>query len=179
MKIRNLLTPVAWIVVLLAAPAARGQLQLERGHFCSGGGVSHGGHTLQQTIGEPVVGVSTGAEHIVRHGFWGFWQAMLPTSVPYLLPPGPTELYQNFPNPFNPATTIAFNLQQRSTVRLSIYNLKGMLVRTLILETLPEGRHAVVWDGTDNSGRTVGSDVYIYRMITDHTVHANRLLLLK
>ena len=66
----------------------------------------------------------------------------------------------NYPNPFNPHTKIAFNLPRRGELSLRIYNLRGELVRILINEMRPAGEDFVVWDGSDDSGRGVASGMY-------------------
>ena len=70
----------------------------------------------------------------------------------------------NFPNPFNPTTTIDFSIPNDSKVNLSIYNLKGQKVKTLANEQLERGNHSVVWQGKDKYGKAVGSGVYFYRL---------------
>ena len=69
---------------------------------------------------------------------------------------------QNFPNPFNPSTTIPFNLQQAAHVSLDVFDVLGQRVRSLADETYGAGQHALVWEGTDDSGRGVASGLYIY-----------------
>jgi hypothetical protein len=73
-------------------------------------------------------------------------------------------LSQNFPNPFNSGTMISYDLPKEAQVSLSIYNLEGQPVCQLVQETQPAGRHAINWNGTDQSGRPVGSGVYAYRL---------------
>ncbi|MDZ7262245.1 MAG: T9SS type A sorting domain-containing protein [candidate division KSB1 bacterium] len=74
------------------------------------------------------------------------------------------RLYQNFPNPFNPCTTIEFFLPKEQRVTLSIYNLLGQRVKILLDENYKAGSHRVVWDGTDESGALVTSGIYIYQL---------------
>ena len=74
------------------------------------------------------------------------------------------ELTGNHPNPFNPRTTISFGLPAAGHANLRIIDLRGTLVRELVDEALPAGRHARIWDGTDASGRPVASGVYLYRL---------------
>ena len=77
----------------------------------------------------------------------------------------PTELsIWNYPNPFNPTTTIDFSIPNDSKVNLSIYNLKGQIVKTLANEQLERGNHSVVWHGKDKYGKAVGSGVYFYKL---------------
>ena len=69
--------------------------------------------------------------------------------------PSRTRLLGNTPNPFNPATEIRFDLAERGSIRLEVYNVTGRRVRTLVKGTWNAGSHAVVWDGRDDSGRRV------------------------
>ncbi len=73
-------------------------------------------------------------------------------------------LLQNFPNPFNPSTTLAFQLLQDSQISLTIYNAAGQEVRTLVNKSFAAGTHQVEWDGRDNNGNLVSSGIYLYRM---------------
>jgi agmatine/peptidylarginine deiminase len=77
-----------------------------------------------------------------------------------LQPSSCTEFLGNYPNPFNPTTTIRFTLANQSQVNLSIYNLRGQKVRSLINEQRTAGFHQVIWDGTDDNGLNVSSGVY-------------------
>jgi len=79
------------------------------------------------------------------------------------------ELLQNYPNPFNPTTTVRFHLPQQAEIELSIYNILGKEVRTLLQNELEAGVHAVQWDGTTNEGGDAASGVYFYRMIVRST----------
>jgi len=85
----------------------------------------------------------------------------------------------NYPNPFNPSTTIEFSIQNNSIVELSIFNVKGQMVKTLINESLNIGDYLVTWDGVDNSGSFVGSGVYFYQIKTSSNILTKRMLLLK
>ena len=96
-----------------------------------------------------------------------------------VIPVPENMLSQNFPNPFNPSTTIQFNIPRSGDVRLSIYNVKGQLVNTLVNEYLIAGQHSVVWEGRDNYGRDVASGIYFYRLETEGGVETKRMVLLK
>ena len=78
--------------------------------------------------------------------------------------PVKVSLFAAFPNPFNPATTIKFDLPTRQFVRLSIYSLDGKLIKTVIDEIRPAGSYEAVWYGRDDQGRAVASGTYVYRM---------------
>ncbi len=93
----------------------------------------------------------------------------------------PTEfaLEANYPNPFNPSTTISFALPQASEVTLAIYNVRGQLVRTLVSGALQAGRHQAIWDGRDAGGSQVASGLYIYRMRAGEFVTVRKMLFAK
>lgn len=89
-------------------------------------------------------------------------------------------LYENFPNPFNPETQIRFSIGDQENVRLSIYDVMGRQVRTLIQgESFKSGFHVVNWDGRDNAGHSVASGMYIYRIIAGDYISDKKMLLVK
>ncbi|MEN6445322.1 MAG: M14 family zinc carboxypeptidase [Candidatus Cloacimonas sp.] len=90
-----------------------------------------------------------------------------------------TLLYKNYPNPFNPETTLSFTLANGGKVSLKIYNQKGQLVKTLLDADLPSGDYQYVWNGKDDSGRSVSSGIYLYKMIADGKSQNRKMLLLK
>jgi subtilisin family serine protease len=89
------------------------------------------------------------------------------------------ELHANRPNPFNPVTTIAYDLPQSVNVRLVIYDVQGREVVELVSETQPAGRHEIVWDGRNASNETVASGVYFYRLVAADFVQTKKMVLLK
>lgn len=94
--------------------------------------------------------------------------------------PDRSVLHYNVPNPFNPNTTIAFDLANAGTVRLEIFDVSGRRVRTLIAgESYPAGRHDVVWDGRNSRGESAASGVYLYRLSTENFVDTKRMVLMK
>jgi len=90
-----------------------------------------------------------------------------------------TTLRTNYPNPFNPSTTIAFDVARTGHVSIDIYNIKGQRVRSLVSGDFKIGSHKVVWNGDDTAGRSVGSGVYFYRMTTDGYTNTRKMLLIK
>ncbi len=92
-----------------------------------------------------------------------------------------TELYGNYPNPFNPETTISYSVSQAQHVRLEVYNMRGQLVKTLINEyiTSPNTRLDVIWNGLDNNNNKVSSGIYLYKLITDNYSKTNKMILMK
>ena len=93
--------------------------------------------------------------------------------------PGCFHLYQNYPNPFNPATEIRFSLPYHAEIELGIFNILGREVKSLINGSLPAGSHAVIWDGRDNSGETVSSGIYFYRLKAGEFTARKKMILLK
>jgi hypothetical protein len=89
------------------------------------------------------------------------------------------ELMPNYPNPFNPETTISFTLPLSSQVELTIYNVIGQQVVTLINDEYPAGVHQVIWNGMDGMGRAVASGVYLYRLTAAGNVMTRKMMLLK
>jgi len=74
------------------------------------------------------------------------------------------SLHQNFPNPFNPSTTICFVLPNRERVKISVFDVTGREVRTLTNQSFNEGKHSIVWDGSDDQGVLLPSGIYFYRL---------------
>ncbi|MBD3381053.1 MAG: T9SS type A sorting domain-containing protein, partial [candidate division Zixibacteria bacterium] len=90
--------------------------------------------------------------------------------------PDKFELFANYPNPFNPATTIEFALDKQQAVRLEVFNILGRKVATLVDDVLDAGYHKVVWD---SSAEKVSSGVYFYRLKGENQAVSRKMLLLK
>jgi hypothetical protein len=89
-------------------------------------------------------------------------------------------LEQNRPNPFNIATTIDYKIDETTHVRLSVYDVRGRLVRTLVDEVQsPQPARQATWDGRDDRGESVASGIYLYRIVTENFVQTRKLALLK
>ncbi len=91
----------------------------------------------------------------------------------------PFVLGQNHPNPFNPSTSISFQLPSPSRALLEIFDVRGSLVRTLADETMSAGPHQVEWNGRDDGGGIVGSGVYFYRLTAGGHSQAKKMVILK
>jgi len=85
----------------------------------------------------------------------------------------------NFPNPFNPETTIRYQLPNNGKVELAIYNLKGQKVKQLVNDQLLVGQHSVVWNGRDSNDKRISSGMYFYKMKTDNHEETKKMILLK
>lgn len=93
--------------------------------------------------------------------------------------PAEYRLMQNSPNPFNPSTTIRFELPAASHVVLRVYDIVGREVATLLNEEQSEGRHEAIWNGKDSHGLSVASGVYIYRLTAGSFVQTRKMNLMK
>lgn len=89
------------------------------------------------------------------------------------------QLYGNYPNPFNPATTIAYDLPTPSEVKLNVYNILGQLVATVYDGPQDAGHHEAIWDGNDSQGRPVASGVYIYHLEAGTFAASKKMVLMK
>jgi len=94
-------------------------------------------------------------------------------------PPGTFELMQNYPNPFNSSTTIKYELPVGAKVRLTIFNMLGQEVKTLVNEYQEAGFHKVMWDGRNNAGIPVSSGVYIYAVKAGNFFKTKKMVLLR
>jgi hypothetical protein len=89
------------------------------------------------------------------------------------------QLLQNFPNPFNPTTTIRFSLPRRAQVRLIIYDVLGNEIVTLKNQEMMPGTHEVIWAAKDVRGLAVPSGVYFYRFQTNGYTQIRKMLLIR
>jgi hypothetical protein len=88
-------------------------------------------------------------------------------------------LISNYPNPFNPCTTLSFALSCDMLCKLEIYNIRGQVVKTLMDEQLSAGNQSIVWNGTDENGSSVSSGVYFYKLSTPKQTQTSKMLLMK
>ncbi len=88
-------------------------------------------------------------------------------------------LEQNYPNPFNPSTFIRFQLPESADVQLTIYNVLGQAVRTLLNGTVNAGQHQIEWNGLDNRGQAVGGGIYFYQLSSGDTQQTRKMLLVR
>ncbi|MFH1335515.1 MAG: T9SS type A sorting domain-containing protein, partial [Candidatus Zixiibacteriota bacterium] len=95
------------------------------------------------------------------------------------LRPTAFELKQNYPNPFNPETEIEYNLTKPAQVNLTIYNLLGQKVRTLVNERQPAGSYKITWGGKSEQGKISSSGIYFYRLEVNGVPQTKRMVLLK
>jgi hypothetical protein len=93
--------------------------------------------------------------------------------------PNNFELTQNYPNPFNPSTTIDFSVSSLSDVNISVYDINGRLVNTLMNNMLTSGTYSVVWNGDDVNGNSVSAGIYMYTLTSGDISITNKMILVK
>ncbi len=93
--------------------------------------------------------------------------------------PKVTKLNKNYPNPFNPETTISYSVKNAGPVSINIFNIKGQKIRTLVNEDKAAGNYKVVWKGLDNNNKKVASGIYFYRMKSGNYTSTKKMILMK
>ena len=112
----------------------------------------------------------------------GGWYRLARGSAPVTMFESDVELIGNAPNPFNPRTVISSRVPRTSAdqhVKLTVLNVRGQVVRTLVDGTTGAGTHTVTWQGVDSSGREVATGIYLYRLEVGRTVITRKMLLLR
>lgn len=164
--------------------------------------------TINYQLSDPSPCIGAGADSIDIGGIWyhapttdiagnprpnpsgsmpdmGAWESPLPSPVVGILMTGrgsvpeTYSLSQSYPNPFNPTTTIAYQVPRQSVVRIEIYNTLGQKVRTLLNKRKESGSYQAFWDGRNDGGAQMGSGVYLYRMIAGAFVQTRKMILMK
>jgi len=95
------------------------------------------------------------------------------------IPLSEPALSQNFPNPFNPSTTIRYTVSKTSPIILDVFDTEGRLVVTLLDRTSPTGTHSVTWDGKDRRGNAVSSGLYFYKLVVGSRAYTKKMVLLR
>lgn len=91
-----------------------------------------------------------------------------------------TELQGNYPNPFNPSTTISFSISENSIrTELIVYNIRGQKVKALINDNLSAGKHEIEWNGKDDFGKSVASGIYFYKMKAGKYKFTKKMILME
>ena len=101
------------------------------------------------------------------------------TSTPIGVAPDAVLSVSNFPNPFNPTTTIKLNLPKAGDVSLKVFNVRGELVRTLVNGPMQAGEYSLIWDGKTDSGNQAASGVYFYETRANGQVKVTKMALVK
>jgi hypothetical protein len=122
---------------------------------------------------------SATAQARVSHGYSGIFSIDTVTAVDddAAGPPPATELATIYPNPFNPRTTIVFELAEAAPIELAIFDLRGRLVRVMESGSWPIGRHQATWNGQDDEGRAASAGTYVCRLNTPQGSQTKKLTL--
>ena len=176
--LRRFLVPLGLLgfVAVFMGAAPVGEFRVERRVIGSGGvEVITADRRVRHTLGQPAIGRSEGTEVIVRRGFWRKKEGTV-SGVEGPIPQQPLSfrLDQNHPNPFNPRTTINFSTPREGHVNLSVYDIRGRRVGTLMDETQPAGEHSLVFSPDD-----LASGVYFYRLKAPGFEQVRRLVLVR
>jgi len=130
----------------------------------------------KQEIEDSYIELTNGA---LQDGTYGLNQITTPVSVRIETRPEAYALHENYPNPFNPETTIKYQLPDAGQVRLEVYNMLGQVVKTLVDNQFQNaGRYTLQWDATNNSGQPLSSGVYFYRILAGGEYQSHKKMLL-
>lgn len=170
------------LTVLLAADLWAGLGEGLQPTVVGGGGgrslAAGGDLVLTGTAGQAAVGRAQGGAVSLEAGFWTSLANVVSAAGPSL-PSAVDGFEPAYPNPFNPSTTVRFQLERAGRARLSVHDLRGRRVRVLVDGNLPAGRHERTWRGTDDRGGALASGVYMLRLETAGADHLQKVTLLK
>lgn len=174
------LLALTFFLVLAQSEAKAQGYQIKNYVFGNGGEKIRGaGYVINGTVGQPLIGVVSNSSYKVTSGVCHdtsgiVWTGVLEGFEQVSTLPSAYRLEQNYPNPFNPTTTITFALPRRSQVNMTLYNILGQTVATLVDRQLSAGEYEVTLNGDGLS-----SGVYFYRIVAGDFVQGKKLVLLK
>jgi len=131
-----------------------------------------------QYVRDDVVAAPADRFELAKNVF-DWMQNITNTNVTDVVIPSATKLAQNFPNPFNPSTTIKFDLKEKGFVTLKVYNVAGQLVKTLVNGEMDATTHSITWNGTNDRGGAVASGIYFYKMETKDFSQTKKMVMLR
>lgn len=183
MRTRSLPCKLAGLIILLCPLSVWSQnTAIPSSSFNTGFGVSTGTNaSVTSAAGEVLVGMSEGEHTRAESGFLVVvHRRQAPLAVDEVGGlPSAYALHPNYPNPFNPSTTLEFDLPMATDIHIVVYDLLGREVVRLVDQRLEAGYHQLVWNGRDRSGREVPSGMYIVLMVTTEFRKNIKLVLLK
>jgi hypothetical protein len=143
----------------------------------AGAAASSASYGSNGTMGQPhPVGLLGGSNFEMYAGFWN-WTVPVTTDAEET--PLVFKLAQNYPNPFNPVTTIDYSIPGKTNVDLTIYDVSGRKVRTLVRGKHLPGGYSAIWDGRNDGGRPVATGVYFYRLTTGRDSSVRKMVILR
>jgi hypothetical protein len=117
--------------------------------------------TTREHLAQLIISGDPNTVYVDNIYFWGPASGIDTAELPL---PGEHALSPNYPNPFNPSTSIRYSIAERAEVRVSVYDLRGQLVKTLVSGAQAPGNYSAQWDGRDNSDHLVATGVYLGRL---------------
>ncbi len=135
--------------------------------------------TFDSTLTYKVVAVYGGGDNETFESSGTFWSLPIQGTYDNDIDFNATRIIGAYPNPFNPKTTIKYNIAKDSNVELVIYNIKGQKVRTLVNERKTQGEHSIVWNGQDDNGHNSATGVYFYRLKSGTHTSTQKLMMIK
>ncbi len=179
---RRIATAFAFLITAALPSMASAQFALRGSVVANGATAAAGGNRkLLGTVGQAAVGISSGTNRMVCHGFWCFGGSRV-VSVDDLPPaqtfPEHLAFGRGFPNPSREGVRFAVDLPQAGFVDLRVIDVQGRLVRVIENQRLEPGFLTLVWDGSDESGSRVGAGVYFARLVVQgHLVGQRRIVI--
>ena len=101
------------------------------------------------------------------------------STEPESFAPEQFSLHQNYPNPFNPTTSLRYDLPENNLVNITIYDMMGKQVKTLVNQTQDAGYKSVIWDATNDYGKPVSAGIYLYQIQAGEYIQTKKMVLLK
>ncbi len=183
MRLFALLAVCALIAVAAPALASAPMLTVAGGVFGNGaapaGGVTGSGRAVLGTVGQPIVGTSTGATKDLCHGFWcggGVRVVSVDDAPDGGHAPKVLAFGRPSPNPMTDRMRVSLSLPMAADVRVDLHDVQGRLVGGMHAGRLAPGVYQLEWDGTDGDGRAAGPGVYFARMLVDGRLVAQHRL---
>ena len=129
--------------------------------------------TVHVTDGIDTIEASNAPFTIMIDGGWAM-NASAEALIPEVF-----ALHQNYPNPFNPSTSLRYDLPENSLVNITIYDMMGREVKTLVNQTQDAGYRSVIWDATNDYGKPVSAGIYLYQIQAGEYIQTKKMVLLK
>ena len=146
-------------LILCATPDIIAQLEITRHLVASGGAISSNAeYGIKSSVGQPLINFTSGSDNNLWLGFWNTNQSLVDVNDKELLP-DKFEIFQNFPNPFNPSTQIKYSIPEISNVRLEIFNVLGERISILVNQIREPGFYITKFNASN-----LASGLYIYRI---------------
>ena len=131
------------------------------------------------SLGEWVSQISSSTRYDLDSGFWGSMTERVLGTEEQMILPAQFSIVSAYPNPFNPAIAIGMDIPSLSDVVLSVYDIRGRKVFSLVRKGLSAGRYDFLWRGVDNTGRHLPSGIYFFTASNGHMTQSIKITLLK